>query len=69
MLLLNEFLKARRQIDPQQKQIDALTAVVQKVNAQLAAASPSGSGLEANKFATGRIRSGGPAPQLAENNQ
>jgi hypothetical protein len=34
-MLLNEFLKARRQIDAQQKQIDALTAVVQKVSAQL----------------------------------
>jgi len=40
-MLLNEFLKARRQIDAQQKQIDALTAGLQKVSAQLAAASPS----------------------------
>jgi trimeric autotransporter adhesin len=34
-MLLNEFLKARRQIDAQQKQIDALTAGLQKVTAQL----------------------------------
>ena len=34
-MLLNEFLKARRQIDAQQKQIDALTAGLQKVSAQL----------------------------------
>ena len=34
-MLLNEFLKARRQIDAQQKQIDALTASLQKVSAQL----------------------------------
>jgi hypothetical protein len=34
-MLLNEFLKARRQIDAQQKQIEALTAGLQKVNAQL----------------------------------
>jgi hypothetical protein len=34
-MLLNEFLKARRQIDSQQKQIDALTAGLQKVSAQL----------------------------------
>jgi len=34
-MLLNEFLKARRQIDAQQNQIDALTAAVQKVSAQL----------------------------------
>ena len=53
-MLLNEFLKARRQIDAQQKQIDALTAGLQKVSAQV----------EASKFATGRIRRGGPAPQL-----
>jgi Chaperone of endosialidase len=36
-MLLNEFLKARHQIDAQQKQIDALTAVVQKVSAQVEA--------------------------------
>jgi very-short-patch-repair endonuclease len=40
---LNEFFKARRQIDAQQKQIDALTAGLQKVSAQL----------EASKFAMG----------------
>jgi hypothetical protein len=34
-MLLNEFLKARRQIDSQQKQIEALTAGLQKVSAQL----------------------------------
>jgi hypothetical protein len=39
-MLLNEFLKARRQIDAQQKQIDALTAVVQKVSTQLEASKP-----------------------------
>jgi hypothetical protein len=39
-LLLNEFLKARRQIDAQQKQIDALTAGLQKVSAQLEASKP-----------------------------
>jgi Chaperone of endosialidase len=47
----------------QQKQIEALTAGLQKVSAQLAAASPSDSGLEASKFATGQIRGGRPAPQ------
>ena len=36
-MLLNEFLKARRQIDAQQKQIEALTAGLQKVSAQLEA--------------------------------
>jgi hypothetical protein len=34
-MLLNEFLKARHQIDAQQKQIEELTAAVQKVSAQL----------------------------------
>jgi Chaperone of endosialidase len=40
VMLLNEFLKARRQIDVQQKQIDALTAAVQKVSAQLELSKP-----------------------------
>jgi hypothetical protein len=62
-MLLNEFLKDHRKneeqgrdiqeqkatIALQQKQIDALTAGLQKVSAQLAAASPSLGGLEANK--------------------
>jgi hypothetical protein len=39
-MLLNEFLKARRQIDVQQKQIDALTAGLQKVSTQLEASKP-----------------------------
>ena len=39
-MLLNEFLKARRQIDAQQKQIDALTAGLQKVSAQPEANKP-----------------------------
>ena len=67
-MLLNEFLKAHRKMEAQQKQIDDLTArleqqaaQIQKVNAQLAAASPSDGGLEATKFATGRIRRGGQA--------
>jgi hypothetical protein len=34
-MLLNELIKARRQIDSQQKQIDALAAGLQKVSAQL----------------------------------
>ncbi len=39
-MLLNEFIKARRQIDSQQKQIDALTAGLQKVSAQLELSKP-----------------------------
>jgi len=80
-MLLNEFLKEHRKneeqgrdiqeqkatIALQQKQIEALAAGLQKVSAQLAAASPSRGGLEASKFATGRIRGGGPAPQVVNN--
>jgi hypothetical protein len=40
---------------------------IQKVSAQLAAASPSRGGLEMSKFATGRIRRGGPTPQVVNN--
>jgi hypothetical protein len=39
-MLLNEFLKARRQIDAQQKQIEALTAGLQKVSAQVETSHP-----------------------------
>jgi Chaperone of endosialidase len=52
-MLLNEFLKEHRKneeqeatIELQQKQIEALTAGLQKVSAQLATASPSRGGLE-----------------------
>jgi hypothetical protein len=64
-MLLNEFLKEHRRnemqesriqaqeatIARQQKQIEGLTAGLQKVSAQLAAASPSFGGLELNKSA------------------
>jgi len=80
-MLLNEFLKEHRKNEEQEKTIvelkcgmTALAATVkeqaahiQKVSAQLAAASPSDAGLEAGKFATGRIRGGGPAPQVVNN--
>ena len=60
----------------QRDEIKVLTATlkeqawqIQKVSAQLAAVSPSRGGLEATKFATQRIRRGGPAPQIVLNNQ
>jgi hypothetical protein len=67
-MLLNEFLKEHRKVErltkdfgsklaEQQKQIAMLTAGLQKVSAQL----------EASKFATGRIRRGGSAPQVVNN--
>jgi hypothetical protein len=60
-MLLNEFLKAHQKLEEQgttiakqQKQIEALTAGLQKMSAQLAAASPSrrtAGGVEASKRA------------------
>ena len=65
-MLLNEFLKAHRRMEEQDKRIEELTAQlkqqasqIQKVSAQLVAASPSSGGLEASK----------PAPQVVTNNQ
>ena len=66
-MLVNEFLKEHRKV--QELEASEQSAKIQKVSAQLAAASPSGGGLEASKFATGRIRGGGPAPQAVTNNQ
>ena len=63
-MLLNEFLKEHQTVQQQgatisrlEKQIEALTAGLQKVSTEL----------EASKFATGRIRGGGPAPQVVNN--
>jgi Chaperone of endosialidase len=47
--------------------LDEQASQIQKVSAQLAAASPSRGGLESSKFAAGRIRGGGPAPQVVNN--
>ena len=80
-MLLNEFLKEHREVAElkstvaeQRKGMDAMAAQlkeqatqIQKVSAQLAAASPSRGGLEASKFAAGRIRGGEPAPQVVNN--
>jgi uncharacterized coiled-coil protein SlyX len=61
--------KQEATVAKQQKQIEALTAGLQKVSAQFAAASPSDGGLELSKFAAGRIRRGGPATQTVLNDQ
>ena len=82
-MLLNEFLKEhgtvqeqqatiaqlKKDFAEQQKQIEALTTGLQKVSAQFAVASPSRGGLELSKFATGRVRRGGPAPQMVVENR
>jgi uncharacterized coiled-coil protein SlyX len=52
-------VQQQRKFAQQQKQIEALTAGLQKVSAQLAAASPSGGGLDLSRSAS----------QMAENNQ
>jgi uncharacterized coiled-coil protein SlyX len=57
----------REQADTFTAQLKEQASQIQKVSAQLAAASPSDGGLEASKFATGRIRRGGPALQVVNN--
>ena len=54
-------------IAQQQQQIKVLASGLEKVTNELAAATPSRSGRELSKFATGRIRGGGPAPQVVNN--
>jgi hypothetical protein len=51
------------------KRLDEQASQIQKVSAQVAAATPSGGGVEATRFATGRIRGGGQVPQTVSNNQ
>ena len=73
-MLLNEFLKEHKKVEELEATVAGLAATVkeqaaqiQKVSAQVAAARPSRGGLEASKFAAGRIRGGGPAPQVVNN--
>ena len=77
-MLLNEFLKEHRKVQELTKdfqatvaqltaRLDEQAAQIQKVSAQLAAASPSRGGLEASKFVIGRSRRGGTAPQVVNN--
>jgi hypothetical protein len=65
-MLLNEFLKEHQRIEEQDKRIDQLTAQLKQQAAQIQKVSAQ---LEASKFATGRIRGGGPAPQGVSNNR
>jgi len=57
----------RKDIQLLSAQLKEQAAEIQKVSAQLAATSPSRGGLEASKFATGRIRGGGPTPRVVNN--
>src|SRR5206468_2506643 len=71
-MLLNEFLKEHKRVEQvksdfqdtvaqQQKEIQALTAQLHEQAAQIQKVSAQ---IELNKFATGRICGGGPAPQM-----
>jgi hypothetical protein len=79
-MLLNEFLKEHRKVEQltkdfeskvaqQQKQIEALTAGLQKVSAQLTAASPSRGGLELSKSAPQTVRLPAVASREGGNNR
>jgi hypothetical protein len=61
-MLLNEFLKAHRKMEEQQKQIDALTVRLKEQDAQIQKVSAQ---VKMSRFATGRIRRGEPAQQVA----
>ncbi len=74
-MLLNEFLKEHRKVEDlkndfqavvaqQQKEIAALVATVKEQASQIQKVSAQ---VETSKFATGRIRRGGPAPQVVNN--
>jgi septal ring factor EnvC (AmiA/AmiB activator) len=59
----------RKEIQLLSAQLEQQAAQIQRVSDQLAAASPPRGGLNVSKFATGRIRPGGPAPHVVDNNQ
>ena len=61
-MLLNEFLKEHRKVE---KLEAALRAVNERLAAQDAKIQKVSAQVEVSKFATGRIRGGGPAPQTA----
>jgi hypothetical protein len=71
-MLLNEFLKEHRKVEEQEKTIaelrSGMTALAEMVKEQAAQIQKVTGQLEASKFATGRIRGGGPAPQVVNNN-
>jgi hypothetical protein len=75
-MLLNEFLKEHRKVEKltkdfqatvaqQQKEIQALTAQLKEQAAQIQKV---GAQIQMSKFATGRIRRGGPASKMVLNN-
>jgi Chaperone of endosialidase len=78
-MLLNEFLKEHRRVEEQQatirrlettvaKQEKGLRVVTARLEEQAAQIQQVSAQVEANKFATGRIHGGGPAPQIVVDN-
>ena len=63
-MLLNEFLKEHSTVQELKTEIAALTTTVKEQASQIQKVSAQP---EASKFATGRIRRGGPAPQVVNN--
>ena len=63
-MLLNEFLKEHKKTEKLEATVASLMATVKEQAAQIQKVSAQ---LEATEFATGRIRGGGPAPQVVNN--
>jgi hypothetical protein len=72
-MLLNEFLKEHKKVQEQEATITQLKKemeiVVARLKEQDSKIQKVSDQVELSKFATGRIRRGGPAPQMALNNQ
>jgi hypothetical protein len=64
-MLLNEFLKEHRKVEELEAGMKVLTA---RLNEQAAQIQKVSAQLEVSKFATGRIRRGGPAPRVVAGN-
>jgi hypothetical protein len=65
-MLLNEFLKEHRKVKKLESIITKLAARLDEQDSKIEKVSAQ---VELSKFATGRIRRGGPAPQMVDNNQ
>jgi len=63
-MLLNEFLKEHRKVEDLEGAVASLAATVKEQAAQIQKVSAQ---LEVSKFATGRIRRGGPVPRVVNN--
>jgi hypothetical protein len=63
-MLLNEFLKERKKVQELEATVASLAATVKEQAAQIQKVSAQ---VGMTKFATGRIRCGGPAPKVVAN--